>query len=80
MWYQIQTKFRNEARPRSGVLRGRQFTMKDAYSFDVDYNGLDKSYYDQDKAYRNIFTSWSWLNGVDASGNNLKDTSIRRVG
>ncbi len=56
MWYQIQTKFRNEARPRSGVLRGRQFTMKDAYSFDIDYNGLDKSYNDQDKAYRNIFT------------------------
>lgn len=56
MWYQIQTKFRNEARPRSGVLRGRQFTMKDAYSFDVDYNGLDVSYNLQDKAYKNIFT------------------------
>jgi prolyl-tRNA synthetase len=56
MWYQIQTKFRNEARPRSGVLRGRQFTMKDAYSFDVDYAGLDISYDLQDKAYKNIFT------------------------
>jgi prolyl-tRNA synthetase len=55
MWYQIQTKFRNEARPRSGVLRGRQFTMKDAYSFDVDYAGLDVSYDLQDKAYKNIF-------------------------
>lgn len=55
MWYQIQTKFRNEARPRSGVLRGRQFTMKDAYSFDVDEKGLDISYDLQDKAYRNIF-------------------------
>jgi prolyl-tRNA synthetase len=55
MWYQIQTKFRNEARPRSGVLRGRQFTMKDAYSFDVDYAGLDISYDLQDKAYKNIF-------------------------
>ncbi len=56
MWYQIQTKFRNEARPRSGVLRGRQFTMKDAYSFDVDYAGLDISYSLQDKAYKNIFS------------------------
>lgn len=56
MWYQIQTKFRNEARPRSGVLRGRQFTMKDAYSFDVDYAGLDISYDLEDKAYKNIFT------------------------
>jgi|WetSurMetagenome_2_1015567.scaffolds.fasta_scaffold56176_2 prolyl-tRNA synthetase len=56
MWYQIQTKFRNEARPRSGVLRGRQFTMKDAYSFDVDYKGLDVSYDLQGKAYKNIFS------------------------
>ncbi|MFC2093935.1 proline--tRNA ligase [Bacteroidota bacterium] len=56
MWYQIQTKFRNEARPRSGVLRGRQFTMKDAYSFDASWEGLDESYKDQDKAYKNIFT------------------------
>jgi prolyl-tRNA synthetase len=56
MWYQIQTKFRNEARPKSGVLRGRQFTMKDAYSFDATFEGLDVSYELQDKAYRNIFT------------------------
>lgn len=56
MWYQIQTKFRNEARPRSGVLRGRQFTMKDAYSFDVDEKGLDIAYDLQDKAYKNIFS------------------------
>ncbi|MBI5401976.1 MAG: proline--tRNA ligase [Ignavibacteriae bacterium] len=56
MWYQIQTKFRNEARPRSGVLRGRQFTMKDAYSFDTDEKGLDAAYELQDKAYKNIFT------------------------
>lgn len=54
MWYQIQTKFRNEARPRGGILRGRQFTMKDAYSFDSSPEGLDKSYSDQDIAYRNI--------------------------
>ncbi|MEI7485036.1 MAG: proline--tRNA ligase, partial [Ignavibacteriota bacterium] len=56
MWYQIQTKFRNESRPKSGVLRGRQFTMKDAYSFDSTWEGLDTSYDLQDKAYRNIFT------------------------
>jgi prolyl-tRNA synthetase len=56
MWYQIQTKFRNEARPRSGVLRGRQFTMKDAYSFDSSWEGLGESYKLQDKAYRNIFS------------------------
>lgn len=56
IWYQIQTKFRNEARPRGGVLRGRQFTMKDAYSFDADWSGLDESYNKHDKAYRNIFT------------------------
>lgn len=56
MWYQIQTKFRNESRPKSGVLRGRQFTMKDAYSFDSTWEGLDASYDLQDKAYRNIFT------------------------
>ncbi len=56
MWYQIQTKFRNESRPKSGVLRGRQFTMKDAYSFDATWEGLDDSYDLQDKAYRNIFT------------------------
>jgi len=55
MWYQIQTKFRNEARPRSGVLRGRQFTMKDAYSFDATWEGLDESYNLQDMAYRKAF-------------------------
>jgi prolyl-tRNA synthetase len=56
MWYQIQTKFRNEARPRGGILRVRQFTMKDAYSFDASWEGLDESYNKQDKAYRNICT------------------------
>lgn len=56
MWYQIQTKFRNESRPKSGVLRGRQFTMKDAYSLDSTWEGLDASYDLQEKAYRNIFT------------------------
>lgn len=55
IWYQIQTKFRNEPRPRSGVIRGRQFLMKDAYSFDTSWEGLDKSYDLHDKAYRKIF-------------------------
>ena len=55
IWYQIQTKFRNEARPRSGVIRGRQFLMKDAYSFDINQDEQDKSYSKHDVAYRNIF-------------------------
>ncbi len=56
VWYQIQTKFRDEPRPKSGLLRVRQFTMKDAYSFDVDEAGLDRSYDDQRKAYERIFS------------------------
>ncbi len=56
VWYQIQTKFRDEARPKSGLLRVREFTMKDAYSFDVDRAGLDKSFQDQYDAYCRIFT------------------------
>lgn len=55
IWYQIQTKFRNEPRPRSGVIRGRQFLMKDSYSLDVSYDALDKSYMLHDSAYRKIF-------------------------
>ncbi|MBK7632537.1 MAG: proline--tRNA ligase [Ignavibacteriales bacterium] len=55
IWYQIQTKFRNESRPRSGVIRGRQFLMKDAYSFDTSWENLDKSYQLHDTAYRKIF-------------------------
>ncbi len=55
IWYQIQTKFRNEARPRSGIIRGRQFLMKDAYSFDSSWEGLDESYAKHYKAYQNIF-------------------------
>src|SRR5262249_21562201 len=56
VWYQIQTKFRDEARPKSGLLRVREFTMKDAYSFDVDFEGLDKSFQDHYDAYCRIFT------------------------
>jgi prolyl-tRNA synthetase len=56
IWYQIQAKFRDEPRPKSGLLRVRQFTMKDSYSFDIDKAGLDKSYDLHDKTYRRIFT------------------------
>jgi prolyl-tRNA synthetase len=55
IWYQIQTKFRDEPRPKGGLLRVRQFTMKDAYSFDLDQVGLDISYDKHDAAYRRIF-------------------------
>lgn len=53
--YQIQTKFRDERRPRFGLLRGREFLMKDAYSFDLDWEGLDKSYWNMFNAYTEIF-------------------------
>src|ERR1700754_108190 len=56
IWYQIQTKFRDEPRPKSGLLRVRQFIMKDSYSFDIDEAGLDHSYNQHDAAYRAIFT------------------------
>src|SRR5712672_3012215 len=55
IWYQIQTKFRDESRPKSGLLRVRQFTMKDSYSFDLDRAGLDKSFEDHRQAYVRIF-------------------------
>jgi prolyl-tRNA synthetase len=53
--YQIQTKYRDEDRPRFGLLRSREFIMKDAYSFDVDQEGLDKSYMDMYHAYEKVF-------------------------
>ncbi|MEU7555231.1 proline--tRNA ligase [Streptomyces sp. NPDC044571] len=56
MLYQIQTKYRDEARPRSGVLRGREFQMKDSYSFDVSEEGLEQSYALHRAAYQRIFT------------------------
>ncbi|HSM87627.1 MAG TPA: proline--tRNA ligase, partial [Candidatus Limnocylindrales bacterium] len=55
IWYQIQNKFRDEARPKSGLIRVRQFTMKDAYSFDIDAAGLDVSYQKHYHTYRKIF-------------------------
>lgn len=56
LWYQIQTKFRDEPRPKSGLLRVRQFIMKDSYSFDMDAAGLDAVYDRHYEAYRRIFT------------------------
>ncbi len=55
-YYQIQTKFRDEIRPRFGVMRAREFIMKDAYSFDIDEAGLDSSYEKMHAAYTAIFT------------------------
>lgn len=62
-WYQIQIKFRDEPRPRAGVIRGRQFIMMDAYSFDFSQDGLNKSYDDQRQIYERIYTRC----GVDYS-------------
>ena len=53
--YQVQTKFRDEPRPRGGLIRVREFDMKDAYSFDIDEEGLDLSYQAMARAYRNIY-------------------------
>lgn len=55
LWYQIQTKFRDEPRPKSGVLRVREFTMKDSYSFNIDQAGLDVQFEAHRQAYINIF-------------------------
>ena len=62
LWYQIQTKFRDEPRPKSGVLRVREFTMKDSYSLDLDWDGLDLQFDRHHAAYRRIFERF----GVDA--------------
>jgi prolyl-tRNA synthetase len=56
IWYQIQTKFRDEPRPKSGVLRVREFSMKDSYSLDVDRDGLDRAFVRHFEAYRRIFS------------------------
>ncbi len=55
LWYHIQTKFRDEARPKSGLLRVREFTMKDSYSLDADDEGLDRQFDNHHRAYLNIF-------------------------
>lgn len=56
VFYQIQTKFRDEIRPRFGVMRAREFLMKDAYSFHIDAESLDKTYWEMYQVYSNIFT------------------------
>jgi len=56
IWFQLQTKFRDEPRPKSGLLRVREFTMKDSYSFDLDAAGLDESFKRHFQAYRRIFS------------------------
>jgi len=75
MWYQINTKFRDEARPKSGLLRVREFTMKDAYSFDIDEAGLDSAFDRQHQAYLNIFDRFD-LDAipVEASSGNMGGT------
>src|SRR3546814_10067028 len=55
-FYQVQTKFRDEIRPRFGVMRAREFLMKDAYSFDIDAAGMQRSYEAMHAAYMRIFT------------------------
>ena len=70
--YQIQTKFRDEPRPRAGLLRGREFIMKDAYSFDIDVAGLDKSFDKMVAAYQRIFERCALdAQIVDAAGGGI---------
>ena len=61
--YQIQTKFRDDPRPRAGLIRAREFTMKDAYSLDRDEEGLDNQYEDLHEAYFRIFARF-WLSAL----------------
>ncbi len=71
-WYQIQTKFRDEPRPKSGLLRVREFTMKDSYSFDIDEAGLDVSFEAHRGAYERIFARLGIpAIGVEASSGNM---------
>jgi prolyl-tRNA synthetase len=71
-WYQFQTKFRDEPRPKSGLLRVREFTMKDSYSFDIDEAGLDVSFEAHRGAYERIFDRLGIpAIGVEASSGNM---------
>jgi prolyl-tRNA synthetase len=68
IWYQFQTKFRDEARPKSGLLRVREFTMKDSYTFDIDDAGLETSFNRHLEAYRRIFKRFGFdVVAVEAS-------------
>lgn len=73
IWYHIQTKLRDEARPRSGLLRVREFTMKDSYTFDIDESGLDRAFDLHRDAYLRIFTRL----GLDAMA---VDASVGTMG
>src|SRR5688500_14433484 len=75
VWYQLQIKFRDEPRPTQGRMRLRTFIMKDAYTFDVDWEGLDKSFTDQREAYKKIFTrSGIQFSIVEASSGSMGGT------
>lgn len=85
--YQIQTKYRDEARPRFGLMRSREFIMKDAYSFDRDYEGLDRSYQEMYEAYEKIFTRCGLTfrpveadTGAIGGSNSHEFTAISEVG
>ena len=85
--YQIQTKYRDEARPRFGLMRSREFIMKDAYSFDRDQAGLDKSYEKMYEAYEKIFTRCGLYfrpveadTGAIGGSNSHEFTAISEVG
>lgn len=85
--YQIQTKYRDEARPRFGLMRSREFIMKDAYSFDKDEEGLDRSYRDMYAAYERIFTRCGLTfrpveadTGAIGGSNSHEFTAISEVG
>ena len=85
--YQIQTKYRDEARPRFGLMRSREFIMKDSYSFDKTYEGLDKSYDDMYDAYEKIFTRCGLVfrpveadTGAIGGSNSHEFTALSEVG
>lgn len=85
--YQIQTKYRDEARPRFGLMRSREFIMKDSYSFDRDYAGLDKSYDEMYDAYEKIFARCGLIfraveadTGAIGGSNSHEFTALSEVG
>jgi len=77
-YYQIQTKFRDEIRPRFGVMRAREFVMKDAYSFHIDQESLADTYQQMDEAYTRIFTRMGLrFRSVDAAGGEIGGSQSR---
>src|SRR3989449_3819777 len=80
IWYQIQEKFRDEPRPKSGLLRLRQFIMKDSYSFDLDDAGLDASFEKHAEAYRRIFDrcglKWLYVEAYSGMMGDRKSTRL----